>query len=95
MKAYDDGLCRNCPLPSCEDTHPRCFYRIWCQEQNREKNAKRTAEANRNAYKRFYAANREAEIARVAAYDAVNVERRRARQRAYYQRKVLGQSSQR
>jgi hypothetical protein len=92
-KAYDDGLCRNCPLPSCDDGHPRCFYRIWCKEQSRENNAKRSAEQNRACYKRYYAANRESEIARVAAYDAANVERRRERQRAYYHRQVSGNTA--
>lgn len=84
MNQFDEGICRNCPLPNCDETHVQCLYRIWrkgsqAQERSRYKNAN---------------------VERVAKWYVENKERRHAYLRERYKRmkggevRSYGQSSQ-
>lgn len=55
MNRFDEGICRNCPLPNCDDTHAQCFYRIWRKAQYTDE--KRTA--NNAKVAKWYAENKE------------------------------------
>jgi len=80
-KGYDVQLCHNCVIPSCDEEHPQCLYRIWVQSK------RPTKEILAERQRVWYANNADKKKQKVAEHQRANPEQHRKRQREYYARK--------